>query len=51
VVALIAVACASERIDQHLLIGLEAVRSLRGAVGPAELHSRKLGSFDEPAFR
>ena len=39
-----------ERIDQHLQIGLEAVRLLR-AEGPERLHSRKLRSFDEPAFR
>jgi AMP nucleosidase len=39
-----------ERIDQHLRIGLEAVRILR-AEGPDRLHSRKLRSFDEPAFR
>jgi AMP nucleosidase len=39
-----------ERIRQHLLIGLEAVRILREQ-GPERLHSRKLRSFDEPAFR
>jgi AMP nucleosidase len=39
-----------ERIDQHLHIGLEAVRILREA-GADRLHSRKLRSFDEPAFR
>ena len=39
-----------ERIDQHLHIGLEAVRLLREQ-GPDRLHSRKLRSFDEPAFR
>ena len=39
-----------ERIDQHLQIGLEAVRILREE-GPDRLHSRKLRSFDEPAFR
>ncbi|SNB69742.1 AMP nucleosidase [Arboricoccus pini] len=39
-----------ERINQHLQIGLEAVRILR-AQGPERLHSRKLRSFDEPAFR
>ncbi len=39
-----------ERIDQHLHIGLEAVRILREE-GPERLHSRKLRSFDEPAFR
>jgi AMP nucleosidase len=40
-----------ERIRQHLLIGIEAIRILRDEVGPDELHSRKLRSFDEPAFR
>lgn len=39
-----------ERINQHLAIGLEAVRILREQ-GPERLHSRKLRSFDEPAFR
>jgi AMP nucleosidase len=39
-----------ERIDQHLHIGLEAIRILREE-GPDRLHSRKLRSFDEPAFR
>jgi AMP nucleosidase len=39
-----------ERINQHLLIGLEAVRILREE-GADRLHSRKLRSFDEPAFR
>ena len=39
-----------ERIDQHLHIGLEAIRILREE-GPERLHSRKLRSFDEPAFR
>ena len=40
-----------ERINQHLLIGIEAIRILRDEVGPDQLHSRKLRSFDEPAFR
>jgi AMP nucleosidase len=40
-----------ERINQHLRIGLEAIRILRDEVGPDHLHSRKLRSFDEPAFR
>ena len=40
-----------ERINQHLLIGLEAIRILRDEIGPDQLHSRKLRSFDEPAFR
>jgi AMP nucleosidase len=39
-----------ERINQHLQIGLEAIRLLREQ-GPDRLHSRKLRSFDEPAFR
>lgn len=39
-----------ERISQHLEIGLEAVRILRDG-GVQHLHSRKLRSFDEPAFR
>ncbi|MGI9452234.1 MAG: AMP nucleosidase [Geminicoccaceae bacterium] len=40
-----------ERIDQHLQIGLEAIRILRDEFGPEQIHSRKLRSFDEPAFR
>lgn len=40
-----------ERIDQHLKIGLEAIRILRDEVGPEQIHSRKLRSFEEPAFR
>lgn len=39
-----------ERISQHLAIGLEAIRLLREQ-GEERLHSRKLRSFDEPAFR
>jgi AMP nucleosidase len=39
-----------ERINQHLHIGLEAIRILREN-GPDQLHSRKLRGFDEPAFR
>ena len=39
-----------ERVNQHLEIGLEAIRLLR-VQGPERLHSRKLRSFDEPAFR
>jgi AMP nucleosidase len=39
-----------ERINQHLSIGLETVRMLREG-GTRRLHSRKLRSFDEPAFR
>ncbi|GBD41051.1 AMP nucleosidase [bacterium HR39] len=40
-----------ERVHQHLLIGMEAVRILRDEMGVERLHSRKLRSFDEPAFR
>jgi len=40
----------NERISQHLSIGLETVRILREG-GVEQLHSRKLRSFDEPAFR
>ncbi len=39
-----------ERISQHLLVGLEAIRILREQ-GVDQLHSRKLRSFDEPPFR
>lgn len=38
------------RISQHLSIGLEAIRIIKDA-GIDALHSRKLRSFDEPAFR
>ncbi len=37
-------------ISQHLQIGIAAIESLREA-GVDTLHSRKLRSFDEPAFR
>src|SRR5690606_35116608 len=40
-----------ERINQHLQIGIEAIRILRDEVGPDQLHSRKLRSFDEPGIR
>jgi AMP nucleosidase len=40
----------SQRISQHLAIGLEAIRIIREG-GIERLHSRKLRSFDEPAFR
>ena len=40
----------SQRISQHLDIGLEAVRIIREG-GIERLHSRKLRSFDEPAFQ
>jgi AMP nucleosidase len=39
-----------ERISQHLRIGIATLCSLRDA-GVESLHSRKLRSFDEPAFR
>ncbi len=38
------------RINQHLTIGLETIRILKES-GIDALHSRKLRSFDEPAFR
>ncbi|MBO4122360.1 AMP nucleosidase [Cupriavidus gilardii] len=39
-----------QRVSQHMTIGLEAIRILREN-GVEALHSRKLRSFDEPAFR
>lgn len=39
-----------ERVEQHLKIGLLAMTFLR-ELSPEKLHSRKLRSFDEPAFR
>ena len=39
-----------ERISQHLQIGIATLSSLLDA-GVESLHSRKLRSFDEPAFR
>jgi len=39
-----------ERINQHLKIGITTLDSLREA-GVQSLHSRKLRSFNEPAFR
>jgi AMP nucleosidase len=39
-----------DRTAKHLRIGIETLRSLR-AGGIESLHSRKLRSFDEPAFR
>jgi AMP nucleosidase len=39
----------NERVNQHLRIGLEAIRLLR-AQGVDQLHSRKLRGFDEPPF-
>ncbi len=38
------------RVNQHLYIGLETIRILKQS-GIDTLHSRKLRSFDEPAFR
>ncbi len=38
-----------ERVRQHLVIGIETMRLLRASID--QLHSRKLRSFDEPAFR
>lgn len=40
----------TERVNQHLHIGLEAIRLLRSQ-GVDQLHSRKLRGFDEPPFR
>ncbi len=39
-----------ERVGQHLAIAIETLRRLREA-GVESLHSRKLRSYDEPAFR
>jgi AMP nucleosidase len=39
-----------QRVNQHLQVGLEAVRLLREG-GLSKLHSRKLRGFDEPPFR
>jgi AMP nucleosidase len=39
-----------QRVDQHLLIGLRCLEILRGG-GLERLHSRKLRSFTETAFR
>ncbi|MBM3469117.1 MAG: AMP nucleosidase [Alphaproteobacteria bacterium] len=39
-----------ERVNQHLKIGLEAIRLLHEQ-GVDQLHSRKLRGFDEPPFR
>jgi AMP nucleosidase len=39
-----------ERIHQHLRIGIATIQSLSDK-GVEALHSRKLRSFDEPAFR
>lgn len=39
-----------ERVDQHLLVGLRTMELLR-ELGPENLHSRKLRSFNEVAFQ
>lgn len=39
-----------ERVKQHLLIGLRTMEILRD-IGPENLHSRKLRSFNEVAFQ
>ncbi len=39
-----------ERVEQHLKIGLLTMTLLRD-LSPGKLHSRKLRSFDEPAFQ
>ena len=41
----------NQRITQHLKIGIEALNAMRDDVVRHSLHSRKLRSFDEPAFR
>ena len=40
-----------ERVSQHLKIGVETLNAMRENVAEHALHSRKLRSFDEPAFR
>lgn len=40
-----------ESVSQHLRIGLKAMELLREDALEGSLHSRKLRSFDEPAFR
>lgn len=39
-----------KQVEQHLLVGLETMNLLR-EIGPKKLHSRKLRSFNEVAFR
>jgi len=39
-----------QQVEQHLQVGLEAMRLLR-ETGETRLHSRKLRSFYEVAFR
>jgi AMP nucleosidase len=40
-----------ERVSQHLQIGIRALELMRAAARNGTLHSRKLRSFTEPAFR
>jgi AMP nucleosidase len=40
-----------ERVSQHLQIGIRALEMLRAEAEAGTLHSRKLRSFTEPAFR
>ena len=40
-----------ERVGQHLQIGIRALELLRKEAHAGTLHSRKLRSFTEPAFR
>lgn len=40
-----------ESVSQHLQIGIQAIDRLREEATAGTLHSRKLRSFDEPAFR
>jgi len=40
-----------ERVSQHLQIGIRALELLRAEAQAGTLHSRKLRSFTEPAFR
>jgi AMP nucleosidase len=40
-----------ERVSQHLHIGIEALKYMRAEARAGTLHSRKLRSFNEPAFR
>ena len=40
-----------ESVSQHLRIGIRTIDLLREEAAAGTLHSRKLRSFDEPAFR
>ena len=40
-----------ERVGQHLQIGIKALEYMREEARAGTLHSRKLRSFTEPAFR